>query len=235
MDDKRERGLVPWLKGVVAPRSNKNNGEPYDIFCVVADDERHFREQILRELDCLVKQRPDVRVGIAAADSLEELFSLAFAGNAGIPATILLLDLALEHQQYLWKIYANSIVSWMRRLNMLFPVTTSGRRIDQDILEKCFDRNHPDGKEVALVLRAAGFLGNIDVLSNTGGGNEDWFFNSRLKDIQELIPDLHIQTPIVDRVIHKQGFSGHHVIPHPTRPLLSADTSSAREKNDKKR
>ncbi len=56
MDDKRERGLVPWLKGVVAPRSNKNNGEPYDIFCVVADDERHFREQILRELDCLVQQ-----------------------------------------------------------------------------------------------------------------------------------------------------------------------------------
>ncbi len=223
MDGKRERGLISTLlRSVLAPKPHIN--EPFDIFCVVADDEKHFREKVLRELDLIIRQRPDVRVGVATADSLEKLFSLAFAGNAGLPATMLLLDLALEHNKYLWKIYARDVVYWMGKLNMQFPVTPTGRNIDRDILETCFDRSQPDGNEVALVLRAAGYSGVIRILSNVSG--DDGSFNHRLKGIKELIPDLSIHTPIVDTFMRKQGFSGVNVIPYLTRPLLSAETPS---------
>ena len=233
MDDKRERGLVPTLSRLMGMRTTKlHTNEPFDIFCVVADDEKYFRKRVLDELDLIIKQRQDVRVGVAAAGSVEELFNLAFAGNAGLPATMLLLDLALEHQKSLWRIYTSDVMYWMRQLNVQFPITTTGRRVDKDILEHCFDHYNTDGNDVALVLRVAGFSGVIKILSNVGD-SDSTLFKHRLHQIQELIPDLNIQTPIVDEVMRKQGFSGVNVIPYPTRPLLSADTSGTGKEKKK--
>lgn len=224
MDDKHERSLIPaLLRNVFAPKLHTD--EPFDIFCVVADDEQHFRQQVLHELGLIIAQRPDIRVGVVAADSLGELFSLAFAGNAGLPATMILLDLALEHNKYLWSIRVSEVIYWMGKLNMSFPITTTGRHIDQDVLEECFNHN-PDGFHVALALRAAGFSNSIKILSNVGD-EDDVFLKYHLKYIRELIPDLDIQTPIVDGFLRKQGFSGAGVIPYPTRPLLPAEIPSA--------
>ena len=234
MDEKHERGLVPILSRLMGMRTTKlHTKEPFDIFCVVADDEKYFRKRVLDELDLIIKQRPDVRVGVVAANGLEELFSMAFAGNAGLSATMLLIDLALVHKEHLWKIYASDVIYWMGKLNIPFPVTTAGRCVDQDVLEQCFNHCDSNGHHVALTLRAAGFRGVIKILSN--GNGDDGFLQYHLKHIQELIPDLDIQIPIVDEVVHKQGFSGVHVIPYPTRPLLSEESSGSENKKKGKK
>lgn len=227
MDNKPERSVIQtsfsWLRNLTTPKPDK--GDPFDIFCVVADDEKYFQRQILNELNLIIQKRPDVRVGVAAADNAEALFSLAFAGNAGLPATMLLLDLAFEHEKYLWRTHAGDIIHWMKKLNISFPITTTGRSIPLDILEQCFDHYGADGEIVALALRAAGFSGNIKILSNNSAGDENsWSLNHRLNGIRELIPDLKIQTPIINERLRKQGFSGESFIPYPTQPLLPTKT-----------
>jgi hypothetical protein len=178
---------------------------PWDFYIVVADDESHFRDQTNTELGDFLKNFPNSRVGISNPTSTRETIRESVKGNRGNQANLVLLDTALEHRQDRWKLDPYDMFNECKRLGIKFPITKDDRNVPFDIIEKRINGLTRGGDSLALVLRMCGYTGTLCTLSNTS--THDIWLSGDVKNMEEVIPDLAITKPIIDRRLGKVGFT----------------------------
>lgn len=142
------------------PTAPEYEHPPVDRFIVVTDDVESLAKATQYEVNRYLQSNPEVTHRCEVASSFSKLLELAFNGNAGQPAEVILLD----HN------YAQAPTQWPRDFRHLVSQYAEARGIDvSDMLE------NPDTLRIfknatsvnyALVLRALGFEGKIFVISS---------------------------------------------------------------------